>query len=95
LFWTWKSRHRTGRPGVPRDVRALIRDMSAANPLWGAHPRPPSLTWHTLLAKHASQIMAADLFVVPTISFRLLFVHHHPRARPSTDRARAQCFFGE
>jgi hypothetical protein len=36
LFWTWKSRHRTGRPGVPRDVRALIREMSTANPLWGA-----------------------------------------------------------
>ena len=36
LFWTWKSRHRTGRPAVPQDVRALIRDMSTANPLWGA-----------------------------------------------------------
>ena len=33
LFWTWKSRHRTGRPGVPADVRALIREMSMANPL--------------------------------------------------------------
>ncbi len=36
LFWAWKSRHRAGRPGVPADVRALIRTMSAANPLWGA-----------------------------------------------------------
>jgi hypothetical protein len=36
LFWTWKSRHRTGRPALPPDVRALIRDMSTANPLWGA-----------------------------------------------------------
>jgi hypothetical protein len=36
LFWTWKSRHRPGRPAVPPDVRALIRSMSAANPLWGA-----------------------------------------------------------
>jgi hypothetical protein len=34
LFWTWKSRHRTGRPALPPDVRALIRDMSTANPLW-------------------------------------------------------------
>jgi putative transposase len=33
LFWTGKSRHRTGRPAVPRDVRALIRDISTANPL--------------------------------------------------------------
>ena len=37
LFWTWKSRHgRTGRPTVAKDVRALIRQMSLANPLWGA-----------------------------------------------------------
>jgi putative transposase len=36
LFWTWKSRRRTGRPGVPPDVRALIRELSTANPLWGA-----------------------------------------------------------
>jgi putative transposase len=37
LFWTWKSRrHGPGRPAVASDVRALIRRMSEANPLWGA-----------------------------------------------------------
>jgi putative transposase len=36
LFWTWKSRHSMGRPTVPREIRALIRTMSIANPLWGA-----------------------------------------------------------
>ncbi len=36
LFWTWKSRPGTGRPSVPPDVRALIRELSTANPLWGA-----------------------------------------------------------
>ena len=36
LFWTWKSRHRVGRPGVPPDVRQLIRTMADMNPLWGA-----------------------------------------------------------
>jgi hypothetical protein len=36
LFWTWKSRHRTVRPPVPHDVRALIREMSTANLLWRA-----------------------------------------------------------
>jgi hypothetical protein len=24
--WTWKSRHRTGRPAMRHDVRALIRE---------------------------------------------------------------------
>lgn len=36
LWWTWKSRRRLGRPTVPPAVRALIRTMSQANPLWGA-----------------------------------------------------------
>ena len=99
LFWTWKSRRRTGRPTVPSDVRALIRTMSQANPLWGAprihgellklgidvcqatvakymvRPRrPPSQTWRTFLANHVGQMMAADFFVVPTATCRLLFV---------------------
>src|SRR5215211_3026303 len=99
LFWTWKSRHRLGRPTASHDVRVLIREMSTANPLWGAprihgelqklglsvsqstvakymrrHSRPPSQTWRTFLTNHATQIMAVDFFVVPTVTFRMLFV---------------------
>jgi hypothetical protein len=36
LFWRWKSQPRSGRPKVTLEVRQLIRDMSLANPLWGA-----------------------------------------------------------
>ena len=36
LFWRWKSRSRPGRPAVPAEIRQLIRQMSVANPLWGA-----------------------------------------------------------
>jgi putative transposase len=99
LFWTWKSRYRTGRPAAAPEVCALIRRMAAANPLWGAPrihgelqklgisvsqatvakymPRrdtPPSQPWRTFLANHVGQIMAADFFVVPTVTYRLLFV---------------------
>src|SRR5262249_53748901 len=35
-FWRWKSRRRGGRPRVPLEIRRLIRDMSLANPFWGA-----------------------------------------------------------
>src|SRR6188472_663627 len=35
-FWRWKSRRRPGRPKVPLEVRQLIREISLANPLWGA-----------------------------------------------------------
>jgi transposase InsO family protein len=36
LFWRWKSRRGLGRPAVPTEIRQLIREMSIANPLWGA-----------------------------------------------------------
>jgi hypothetical protein len=36
LYWRWKSRPRGGRPTVPLEIRRLIREMSMANPLWGA-----------------------------------------------------------
>jgi transposase InsO family protein len=36
--------------------------------------RPPSQTWRTFLANHVGQIVAADFFVVPTATGRLLFV---------------------
>jgi hypothetical protein len=98
LFWRWKSGSRGGRPNVPLEIRQLIRDMSLANPLWGAprihgellklgidicqtsvakymakHRRPPSQGWRTFLRNHADGIAAMDLFVVLTISFRLLY----------------------
>jgi transposase InsO family protein len=83
---------------VPPEIRRLIREMSIANPLWGA-PRihgellklgieigqtsvakymarrrgPPSQGWKTFIRNHADGIAAMDLFVVPTISFRLLY----------------------
>jgi putative transposase len=36
--------------------------------------QPPSQTWRTFLANHIGEIMAADFFVVPTATGRLLFV---------------------
>src|SRR5256714_1063193 len=35
-YWRWKSRKLGGRPQISADLRALIRRMSAENPLWGA-----------------------------------------------------------
>jgi putative transposase len=37
LLWIWRSRRKgPGRPAVAPEARALIRQMSKANPLWGA-----------------------------------------------------------
>jgi hypothetical protein len=46
--------------------------------------RPPSKGWRTFLHNHADGIAAMDLFVVPTISFRLLYgllILRHDRRR--------------
>src|SRR5437016_4766925 len=62
------------------DRRALVRRR-----------HPPSQGWTTFLRNHADGIVAMDLFVVPTISFRLLYglliLRHDrgwgpPRSRP-------------
>ncbi len=62
-YWRWKSRRRGGRPTVAPEIRKLIREMSIANSLWGA----PRIHGELL------GIAAMDMFVVPTISFRLLY----------------------
>ena len=45
--------------------------------------KPPSQTWCTFLENHVKQVVAIDFLVVPTVSFRLLFVFvvlgHHRR----------------
>src|SRR5262245_31266640 len=35
-YWRWKSRSLGGRPKIAPELRALIRQMSRENPLWGA-----------------------------------------------------------
>ena len=107
LYWRWESRSPGGRPKLSADIRKLIRDISLANPLWGAprihgellklgidvgqttvakymarNRRPPSQGWKTFLRNHADGIASIDLFVVPTISFRLpygLLILKHSR----------------
>jgi len=45
--------------------------------------KPPSQTWRTFLNNHVKDLVSTDFFVVPTISFRVLFVFvvlaHHRR----------------
>src|SRR6266511_1492311 len=97
-YWRRRSGPRGDRPQTPLEIRRLIRDVSLANPPWGAprihgelltlgieigqtsvarymakERRPPSQGWRTFISNHAEGIAALDLFVVPTLSFRLLF----------------------
>jgi len=49
------------------------------------HRKPPSQTWRTFLQNHAKDLVSTDFFVVPTATFRVLFVFvilSHDRRRP-------------
>jgi hypothetical protein len=39
-YWRWKSRSAGGRPPIDAELRALIRQMSVDNPLWGCSTYP-------------------------------------------------------
>jgi transposase InsO family protein len=99
LYWRWKSRPRNGRPRVSAELRALIRQMSQQNPLWGAprihgellklgfdiseatvsrylprRPCDPDQRWKTFVANHRHCMASIDFLVVPTVTFKLLFI---------------------
>jgi hypothetical protein len=55
------------------------------------HRRPPSQGWKTFFHNHAAGIASMDLFVVPTLSFRLLYgllILQHDRGRQGSSGAR-------
>jgi len=109
LYWTWKSRKRTGRPSIDAEIRTLIRRMARENPTWGAprihgellmlgfevgeatvsrymprRRKPPSQTWRAFLQNHTQDLVSIDFFVVPTATFRVLYVFlvlEHERRR--------------
>jgi hypothetical protein len=109
LYWTWKSRHRGGRPRIDAELRTLIRRMAREDPTWGAPrihgellmlglqvaqatvsrymPRlrkPPSQRWRAFLQNHTRDLVSIDFFVVPTATFRVLYVFlvlEHERRR--------------
>jgi hypothetical protein len=109
LYWTWKSRHRGGRPPIDAELRTLIRRIATENPTWGAprvhgellmlgfevgeatvsrymprRRKPPSQTWRSFLRNHTQDLVSIDFFVVPTATFRILYVFlvlEHERRR--------------
>ena len=104
LFWKYKSRHRNGRPAVSKEIRKLIKKITADNPLWSPEriydqlvdlgftdipcpntirkylPKPTrdksksSQAWKTFIKNHMDVTWSMDFFVVPTLTFRLLYV---------------------
>jgi putative transposase len=67
---------RWGAPRIHGELLKLGIDVCQATVAkYMMRPRqPPSQTWRTFLRNHIGQIVAADFFVVPTVTYRLVFV---------------------
>jgi putative transposase len=65
-----------GAPRIHGELLKLGIDVCQATvaKYMGRRRQPPSQTWRTFLQNHVGQIVAADFFVVPTATYRLLFV---------------------
>jgi hypothetical protein len=75
-----------GAPLIHGELLKLGIDVSQATvaKFMPRHRRPPSQTWRTFFTNHVGQITAADFFVVPTATCRLLLalvVLAHERRR--------------
>jgi len=64
-----------GRRRIQAELRFLgydVAELTVAKYMRRPSPRPSS-TWRTFLEAHIGDIVALDFFVVPTLTFRLLF----------------------
>jgi putative transposase len=65
-----------GRRRIQAELALLgyaVAELTVAKYMHRTSPRP-SPTWRVFLATHARDIVAVDFFLVPTLTFRLLFV---------------------
>src|SRR5712672_1351336 len=78
-YWRWKSRSRGGRPQIDVELRALIRQMSMENLLWGA----PRIHGELLkLGVEVAQSSVAKYMVTrrgpPSQEWRTFLLNHAP-----------------
>src|SRR6266404_8240018 len=67
---------RWGAPRIHGELQKLGIHLAQATvaKYMVCHRKPPSQTWRTFLENHAKELVSTDFFVVPTATFRLLFV---------------------
>jgi putative transposase len=65
-----------GAPRIHGELLKLGMEISQASvaKYMVRRRQPPSQTWRSFLSHHIGQIVAADFFVVPTATYRLLYV---------------------
>jgi transposase InsO family protein len=65
-----------GAPRIRADLRLLghkVAKSTVARYMARGGDKPPSQTWRTFLHNHAGSLASIDFFVVPTVTFRLLY----------------------
>jgi transposase InsO family protein len=64
-----------GAPRIRDELRLLGHDVAASTVAryMGRRGRPPSPTWQSFLRNHLSCLASVDFFVVPTVTFKLLY----------------------
>src|SRR3989454_94732 len=74
-----------GAPRIHGELLKLGLDVSqrTVGRLMPRRAKPPSQTWRTFLENHVADLVSVDFFVVPTATFRVLYVFvvllHHRR----------------
>jgi transposase InsO family protein len=67
-----------GVPRIQAELRLLGHEVAEATVAKyrkrSLPPKPPSQTWRTFLTNHVGTLASMDFFVVPTVTFRLLYV---------------------
>jgi transposase InsO family protein len=65
-----------GAPRIRAELRLLgheVAESTVAKYMVRRKDKPPSQTWRTFLRNHAGCLASMDFFVVPTVTFRLLY----------------------
>jgi putative transposase len=75
-----------GTPRIKAELHLLGHDVSKAtiDKYRIRHRKPPSPTWRAFLKNHVGSLASMDFFVVPTVTFRLLYgfvILRHDRRR--------------
>ncbi len=72
----WRSNPTWGKPRIQAELRKIGIEVSDST-VWRYRPprgTPPSQGWRAFLDNHVGDIVAIDFFVVPTATFRILYI---------------------
>jgi len=72
----WRSNPTWGKPRIQAELRKIGIEVSDSTVLRyrPARGSPPSQSWRAFLDNYVRDIVAIDFFVVPTATFRVLYV---------------------